>query len=158
LLKRFLSKRAVSTVISTVMMISIAVTMGAIMVGWAMATVGNYQSGAGTYFSNVGESMKESIAIENVWYNASPTNRLNVYVRNVGAIDVDVVEIYVRVDASSYKMSNASFPRKIPIPASTAGEKGMRWFYSTIPNLAGKTLFITVATKRGNQVRATWVA
>ena len=90
----FENKRGLSPVISSVLLASAVIAIGLTVVVWANSTFSARQSGAGAFLSSRSESLKESFVIEDVWFYNSP-KYVNVTVRNVGSIDMEVVAIYM---------------------------------------------------------------
>jgi FlaG/FlaF family flagellin (archaellin) len=94
--KIFTSKKAVSTVISTLLMINVAIVSGVLVYAWTQGVLGEYTSGATSYFHDRGETMREKIAMENLRYDENSTNyKLNITIRNTGTKDVWIAAIYV---------------------------------------------------------------
>jgi len=142
------NKRAVSTVISTVLMTSLAITMGTLVVFWASQTLGVYQGGASVFFLKRGEALKENFVIEDIWFFTNATNKyVNITVRNVGSIQITIMAIHI----------NATAFTGSPLPITlTVGQS--RTITLTFNYDATKVYFFVVATERGNQVREFWKA
>lgn len=96
-LKRSLkSKRAISAVIATLLMINIALVLGVLVYAWASGLFGAWLAGSETYFQSRGEAMEEAIALENLRFDADAANyKFNLTVRNVGKRDVWIAAIYL---------------------------------------------------------------
>lgn len=145
--KRAPNRRAVSTVISTVLMTSLAITMGTIVVFWASQTLGLYQGGASVFFIQRGEALKESFVIEDIWFYSN--DKVNVTVRNVGAIEIKIVAIHI----------NGTVYSTNPLPVTiNVGQSVTIKLTLTTPYDTSKVYFFVVATERGNQVREFWKA
>ncbi len=136
---------AVSTVIATVLMTTLTITLGTLVVFWASSTFGVYQGNAGIFFNNRGDALRESLAIEDVWfYTQSSTNYVNITVRNVGRVQLKVAALYV---------NNTAFTSLSPSQINVGGVATYQVQYSWV---AGKIYIIIAATARGNQVRQVW--
>lgn len=85
---------AVSTVIGNMLMILITLSLAAILVAWAGTSFGAFSGGSGLYFAQRGQALQERFVIENAFFIKSSTT-LKIYVRNVGAIQISIVAIYV---------------------------------------------------------------
>src|SRR4030042_921554 len=94
-LKSFRNKKAVSTVIATLLMINVAVVSGVLVYTWTQGVLGEYTSGATSYFHDRGETMREKIAMENLRYENTTNYKLNKTIRNTGTKDVWIAAIYV---------------------------------------------------------------
>jgi len=92
--KRWWSRRGISTVVANVMMIGITLSLGAILVAWAGQSYGVFSGGSQVFFQQRGQALQESFVIEAAFFVKS-SSTLNIFVRNVGAIQVGVVAIYV---------------------------------------------------------------
>ena len=86
--RKLSDRRAVSTVIATVLMILI-VTIG---LGILLNFVINY---TGTYQKGQGSSVLESLTVEDVWFNHPGNNQITVWVYNTGKVSVTVNSIYI---------------------------------------------------------------
>jgi len=80
------SKKAVSPVIATLLMIAVAVAASVIVYVWSAGLLGTLMGGGGA-------QVKEQIILEA--YEWPTTGNLKLYLRNVGASAVTVVAIYV---------------------------------------------------------------
>ncbi len=81
---RFLhDKRAITPVLSHLLLTVVAVA------AMALATTATY-----VITTNLRETMGERIIIEDVWFNDS-TGDINVYLRNVGKVTIQVSAVYV---------------------------------------------------------------
>ncbi len=90
------SRKGVSTVISTLLMINIAIVTGVLVYAWTQGALGEYTSAATSYFHDRSETMREKIAIENLRYDENSTNyKFNMTIRNTGKKDVWIAAIYV---------------------------------------------------------------
>jgi FlaG/FlaF family flagellin (archaellin) len=87
-------KLAISTVIANMLMIAITLSLAAVLVAWAGTSYGAFSSGSQLFFVQRGQAMQERFVIENAFFIKS-SNTLDIYVRNVGAIEIQVVAIYV---------------------------------------------------------------
>jgi hypothetical protein len=92
----FRSKKALSTVISTILMINIAFATGILVYAWGQGMIGSWTAQSGIYFQTQGEAMREKILLVDLRYNATfPYYKLNMTVRNVGYIEARVTAIYL---------------------------------------------------------------
>jgi hypothetical protein len=162
LAKRVRRNLAVSTVIGTVLMAVLTITIGTAVVIWASQTFGLYQGSAGIYFNNRASALRESIAIEDVWYyNAASAdcgspgtgtyNCINITVRNTGAIEVEIAAIYI--NGTSKTPASPSLPYTINVNSAKTfviQYKTGGWGTQT------KAYFIQVASMRGNKVSTYW--
>jgi len=80
------SKKAVSPVIATLLMIAVAVAASVIVYVWSAGLLGTLMGGGGA-------QVKEQVVLEA--YDWVTTNSLKLYLRNVGATPVKIAAIYV---------------------------------------------------------------
>lgn len=151
------SKLAVSTVVANMLMISITLALAAILVAWAGTTYGTFSSGSGIYFAQRGQAMQERFVIENVFFNKTGTNHIiMIFVRNVGAEEVNIVGFYINSQAQyANQPPGSSWLCTLPV---TIGVGGVCEFStdSTPVWSSGKVFNIVVTSARGN--RATFTA
>ena len=145
--KRATNRRAVSTVISTVLMTSLAIMMGTLVVFWASQTLGVYQGSASVFFTNRSNALKESFVIEDIWFYGN--NRVDVSIRNVGAIDMKIVAIYLNSTAYSIPAQNGTI---------AVGQSKTLTLILTPNYDTSKVYFFIIATARGNKVTEFWKA
>lgn len=149
---------AVGTVVGTVLMTVLTITLGTMVVFWAYQTFGLYQGGASVYFSNRAAALRESLAMEDVWFYSagascagSGTNScINLTVRNTGAIELRVVAFYI--NGTSKTPLGVTLPYTIVVGAS----KTFMFLYSASAWGSAKVYFIQVATARGSQMNTYW--
>jgi len=128
-------------------MTTLAIMMGTLVVFWASQTLGTYQGSAGVFFTNRSNALKESFVIEDIWFHSS--NKVNVTIRNVGAIDLKIVAIYINGTAYTVSAQDGTM---------TVGQS--RTIKLTLsPNYdTTKVYFFVIASARGNQAREFWKA
>jgi len=80
------SKKAVSPVIATLLMIAVAVAASVIVYVWSAGLLGTLMGGGGA-------QVKEQVILEA--YDWSTSSALKLYLRNVGSTDVEIAAIYV---------------------------------------------------------------
>jgi hypothetical protein len=156
---------AISTVIGTVLMTTLTITLGVMVVFWASQSFGLYQGSAGIYFNNRAAALRESMAVEDIWFYYAATSScgasvpsgtyqcINITVRNTGAIEVKIVAIYIN---STSKTPLPLNPPVLPYTMTVGSPKTFMIQYSTGSWGTTKAYFIQVASARGNQVNAYW--
>lgn len=95
------SRRALSTVVTGVIMISAVVVMGAFVVSWANSSLFARQTEIQSTYSTGINKLNERIVIENVWYSSSPST-INITLNNVGSVGLNITE--VRIDRNSQNL------------------------------------------------------
>jgi len=125
LLKRvFQDKRAISPVLSNLLLTVVAV---AIM---ALATSATY-----VITTDLKENMSERMIVEDVWFTRSPT-QISVYIRNVGKVGIHISGVYVNHTSQSF----------LPFDFEIGGHG---WLNISCNWSAGNLYFLDVVTTRG---------
>jgi flagellin-like protein len=81
-----MNRKAVSPVIAVLLMIAIAVAAAILVYVWSMGLIGTLQTGGG-------QQVREQIEMDA--YNWQTPGTLTLYLRNVGAADVVIDEVYI---------------------------------------------------------------
>ena len=93
-------KRALSTIVTTAIILSAVAIMGSLVVGWANMKLGAQEQALSLTFTESINRLNEDFVIENVWYDYI-LNNVNVTVTNVGILALNVTEIKF-TDPSDY--------------------------------------------------------
>jgi len=143
-------RKGLSPVVATLLMVGIVFAMFAILYPWATSSLMLYQGSASIWFSNQEEAAKERIVIEMALFNVT-TNHTDIYVRNVGEIDVKIVAVYV--NGADYSSSvNPPLTGGYPIYTKASNQNVVR-FSIAIPQYT--SVNIKVVTARGYQATTT---
>jgi len=152
--KRSRSKKAVSPVIANVLMVMAVFALGTILFAWATSSFGSYQGGAGVWFVNRGEALKERFVVEYVsfgksgppWYNQ---DNITLLVRNVGSIDITVKAVYV--NSTAYSFDERIGVDEVQDLQITIPNPNDYWDYGCVTRIA-------VVSERGNVIEGYWKA
>jgi len=90
--KLFGSRRAVSPVVSAVLMILVVMIGMSLLFAFFVNYARDFQTGSGS-------AVLESMVIEDVWFNG--TSRVEVWVYNVGKVDLEVAAFYINDERAS---------------------------------------------------------
>ncbi len=85
-------KRALSTVVTSAILISAIAVMGTMVVTWANMKLSSQEEALSLTFSDNINKLNEDFIVENVWYDYV-LNNVNVTITNVGIIGLNVTEI-----------------------------------------------------------------
>jgi len=155
--KRTKRTMAVSTVIANMMMITITLGLAAILIAWTGSTYGIFTSGAQIFYSQRGQALQERFVAEEVYFNRNQ-HQLLVYVRNVGAEQINVTAIYLNgtaVQASSIVTTCGSISVGALIPVNSVCQFTLN-YSSIFPSLqTGSIVYIIIASTRGNRATFT---
>jgi len=143
---------AVSTVVANMLMIAITLSLAAILVAWAGTSFGAFSSGSQLFFLQRGQAMQERFVIEFVNFTKS-SDRIDIFVRNVGAEEINVVAIYVNGTAPTITGENGSctIPDDSLLTVGEVCDFKLEWSTWT----SGAIFNIVVASARGNQATYT---
>jgi len=122
------NRRAISSVLSNILMMLIAVA------GMSIAITATY-----VITGNLHDTMGERFIVEDVWFK---TDEIDIYIRNVGKIPIKIAAVYVNYTSQSFGSLELD-----------VGSNG--WLYVTHSCSSNSAYFINVVTTRGTQV-ADW--
>jgi len=89
-------KRAVSNVISAVILTGVVVALSLAVAGWAQSMSSDYNSEYSETVDAETAKLKEKLAFEYVYYEDNPSENLSIYLLNYGTIDdVQVKTVYI---------------------------------------------------------------
>jgi len=128
-----MDKRGISAVLSSLLLTVVAV--GAM----AIATSATY-----VITTNLRESMSERVIAEDVWFN-NFTQNIDVYVRNVGEVEIYISAVYVNHTSESFN------PLSLEIGESQWLNISQNWVPSSL-------YYIDILTTRGTHVAAYYEA
>ena len=164
------SKRAVSNVIATIILINIAVASGILLYAWANGLFSAWIEGSKLGFQSRGERMDENISLENIRYmNATDSTYIfNITVRNVGSRDVwvaalflNATDVFDQVDWVWNSDGDTVTQVVSGLHAGTyhlvIGESLTFAFDDVTPSFQeGDVLVVVVVTERGSRVVQDW--
>ena len=144
--RRSRSKKAVSPVIANVLMVMAVFALGTILFAWATSSFGLYQGGAGIWFSNRGDAMKERLIIECVDFTGAFHQYMGIYIRNVGTIQLKIVAIYINGTIAS------TVTPSLPVAVTVGSVQLLNVTLSSplVPWQKGSVSTVMVATSRGS--------
>jgi hypothetical protein len=124
----FNDKRAISAVLSNLLLTVVAVSV------MALATTATY-----VITNNLHETMGERFIIEDLWFNNSTTS-INIYLRNNGQVAIQLSNIYVN-HTFQY------FPGPFRLEIGAHG-----WLNVSLDWSSGDTYYVDLVTSRGTHV------
>jgi hypothetical protein len=153
------SKRAVSAVISNLILIGAVIVVGFGMIVWAQSQSSNYNKNYSNLINSDISQLQERIALE-ACYNCTTginnQNNLTAYLINSGTVNVTIQTVYVSSQSGNpnqYPFSLYNFNRPVPqlVPGNTLNATtGMREGYIlitqiTLPSLGSYSIKIITA-------------
>lgn len=124
----FRDKRAITAVLSNLLLIVVAVA------AMVLATTATY-----VITTNLKETMSERVIIEDLWFNNS-TESIDVYLRNVGQVAIQIARVYVNYTSQSF-----TGPSRFEI-----GEH--QWLNISQNWVPGSVYYVDIVTTRGTHV------
>ena len=144
-------RRAVSEVVSTLLLVAIVVTLGVAIFTFASGGLSSLTGSFTRLMTNQGSAVDEHFVVMQVTFTFSGTAGASVYVRNVGTISSTLVSVYI-VDQST-----GAFVKQVPL--TTAQGALNAGTVLDIPNTLlsftpahGQAYSFTVTSIRGNSV------
>jgi len=142
-------KRALSTVVTGVIILSAVAIMGSMVVVWSQTVFSEHQAALEVSFASNTNKLNEGLLIENVWFAlpsppSMPQKHLNVTLSNIGTIHLNITEIDL-VDPNGTNL--------IPSVLISDGGLAINSIYSANVTYADwtvdKALNVVVTTERG---------
>ena len=98
------TKRGLSTIVTSAILLSAVAIMGIMVVGWANSNLITHQVKLEETFSDTYNKLNEKMLIEHVWFgNTGPS--INITINNIGTIGLNVTTIKIKNITSSQEYS-----------------------------------------------------
>ncbi len=140
-------KRALSTIVTSAILLSAIAIMGTMIVGWANMKLSSQEQALPVTFSDNINKLNEDFIVENVWYDYV-LNNVNVTITNVGIIGLNVTEI---------KFTDPSDSSDLAILSITDGGIQVQKSFNTNVTYSGLTsgdvFNVVVTSERGNIIQ-----
>lgn len=130
----FKDKRAVTPVLSHLLLTIVAVSI------MSLATSATF-----IITTNLRETMGERLLVEDVWFEQD-SGEVNIYVRNVGRVTIQVAAIYVNKVGQLF---NSPFNLEI---------NENKWLKADFDWLSGESYYVDILTNRGTHVASYYKA
>jgi len=136
------TRRGLSTVVTGVIMLSAVAVLGTMIVAWSNSSLFSHQQVLTTTLTTNVNKIKESLMIENVWFNTTNTGYINITLNNVGTIGFNVTEI--RLTSSYLDQINST---NVPILPNQVYSVSTNYPWESQPTVPVKVI---ITTARGN--------
>jgi len=162
MLKLLLRKRAVTPVISSVILTGAVVAVSFVVLSWTQYRSSAYNEQYGDAMDADIAQLKERLTFEYTFYNGTQDNLL-VYLMNSGTIDnVTIQTVYVKNSTWFKTFSESDFDLKFfnetSTPSLDVGEEGY-FVLSSLDDLVADTSYsVRVITKRGSTFDQAFIA
>ncbi len=140
-------KRALSTVVTSAILLSAIAVMGTMVVTWANMKLSSQEEALLFTFSNNINKLNEDFIVENVWYDYV-LNNVNVTITNVGIIGLNVTEIKFIDSSGSGDL--------VILPITDGGILVQKSFNTNVTYsglTSGDTFNVVVTSERGNIIQ-----
>jgi len=91
-----LSKRGLSTAVSSAILLTGVAVMGIMLVSWSNANLARNQQDLDSSFSDNLNRINEELLLGNIWFGNTPSNNINITMSNVGTVGLNVTEIEIK--------------------------------------------------------------
>lgn len=143
----FVKRRALSTVVTTALMLTAVAVIGTGVVAWSNSNLRTFENNLVTSASNNTNKINEMPIIENVvlvpYIIIGPTEYVNTTVNNVGTVGINVITITI----SDYHQTIS-----YPIASGKINPHSSSLFSEPFQYVSGKTVTIQVITGRGTTI------
>jgi archaellum component FlaF (FlaF/FlaG flagellin family) len=89
------TRRGLSSLITTTILLTATVMMGTGLVNWSNSGFKSGQISIASTASTNSNQINEDLAIENVWFGTNPSKFVNVTLTNIGSIGLNVTDIKI---------------------------------------------------------------
>ncbi len=140
-------KRALSTVVTSAILLSAIAVMGTMVVTWANMKLKSQEEALTVTFTDNINKLNEDFIVENVWYDYV-LNNVNVTVTNVGIIGLNVTEIKFTGSSGSGDL--------VTLPITDGGILVQESFNTNVTFsglTSGDTFNVVVTSERGNIIQ-----
>lgn len=86
-------RRALATVVTTGIFLSVVAVMGSMLTAWSNSIFNNEQHEINTVYSDGVNKLNEFLVVEHVWFGQQPEKFLNITISNVGNVGLNVTKI-----------------------------------------------------------------
>jgi archaellum component FlaG (FlaF/FlaG flagellin family) len=162
--KSLKEKRAVSAVISNMILLGAVITVGFAVLAWTYSRSNSYMEQYGDAVSTDIDMLREKVTFEYISYSYNATaGNLTVYIMNCGKVDaVNLTTVYVSNSSwvSRFYNINLKFLNGTSTTRLNTGEEGYFLLSSTTlrPLQTGASYKVTIITRRGSSFENAFVA
>jgi len=91
-----LSKRGLSTAVTSAILLAAVTVMGTMVVSWSNMNLTRHQQDLDSAFSDNLNRINEELLLGNIWFGNTPSNNINITMNNVGTVGLNVTEIEIK--------------------------------------------------------------
>jgi hypothetical protein len=105
------TRRGISSLITTTILLTATVMMGTGLVNWSNSDLSTYKNSVANTAAINSNQINEDLTIENVWFGTTPSKFVNITMTNTGGVGFNVTDIKIinsAQQASDYTYSHSS--------------------------------------------------
>ena len=139
-------RRALSTVVTSAILLSAIAVMGTMVVTWANMKLSSQEEALSLTFTDNINKLNEDLIVENVWFDYV-LNNVNVTITNVGIIGLNVTEI---------KFTDSSSGDLVTLSITDGGILVQKSFNTNVTYsglTSGDVFNVVVTSERGNIIQ-----
>ncbi len=149
-------RKAVSQVVSSLLILAIVTTLCVTVYGWAVSTVGDSQDNFNFIYEHRKNAIKERFTLEYVFFTDTDGNpgdhkNVTIYVRNVGNTDLTISD--VDLNGTLSPTVNPTLPQTLPSNQVIKLSVTLATSWNS-----NSTTHIAVTSERGNLIQGYWEA
>ena len=158
---RLSKKRAgVGTVISSLIMVAAVAMLGSVVLIWANSSLNVEKTRISDDFATNSNLLRETFIVEDIWLSKSPADYVNITLRNIGDIALNVTSVNVTaINSAGANPCGAPCTKKVDLNAviditqtRMIAVGTIDWDYGS----ASQSLDITITTSRGTVEKMSW--
>lgn len=96
------SRRGLSTVITSAMMLSAVAILGSALVSLSNSNFKTFETSFTNATASYSNQINEDLNIENVWFGSSPSKFVNITLTNIGTVSLNVIDIKIVNSTRTY--------------------------------------------------------
>lgn len=148
------SRRAISAVISNLILIAAVIAVGFAVIAWAQYSSSQYNEQYSSAINSDINQLQERVALEACWYDSTATS-LKAYLMNSGPVNVTIQSVYVSSQSGSaqqYNFTLHNLQSQLLLGKTLNATTGMREGYVLISpiSLSSGSYSIRIITARGS--------
>jgi len=142
-----LSKRGLSTAVTSAILLTAVTVMGIMLVSWSNMNLTRHQQNLDSSFSDNLNRINEELLLGNIWFGKlTPSNNINITMSNVGTVGLNVAEIEIK-DYSTGSTKKFSYSNTGLLPR---GEFSVNETFAWVD---GTNYEVLITTERGSVFR-----
>ena len=147
------------TLVSSLIMVAAVGMLGSVVLIWANSSLNVEKTKISDDFAKSSNLLRETFIVEDIWLSKSPADYVNITLRNIGDISMNVTSVNVTaVDNNGANACGAPCTKNLDLGAIIDIKQTRMIAVGTIDwdHANAKTLNITITTSRGSVEQLFW--